>query len=219
MPDDPSPEAGFHKAMPAIGGLLNSISHWCHRASFNHEDHCSLRRSRSMQDALRDCKSLLRGEFNGLVFQVDAEPPIHNKKELILVVVLVPVEFTSYNSEPHDAVVDPTQRLVKPVLLTFLLQLLDINELKRAESHVGVDGIPDLGGHIRSPFAGGVRGSPHGQPQDGVQEAIHRRISQVVSAPTSHITFSLFRLKPCFMTANEEPSLSIAVFVHPWPPF
>jgi len=124
-----------------------SVSRRDHRASFDHEDYRSFRRSGSMQYALRDCKSLLRGKLDRLIFQIDEEPAINNIKELIFIVVFVPMEFTFDNAKPHDAVVDSTQRLIEPILLAFFLKPVDVNQLESAKSHVGVDGIRELGDH------------------------------------------------------------------------
>jgi hypothetical protein len=50
------------------------------------------------------------------VFDVNLEPALDDQEELVLGIVLVPVEFALDNAEPNDCVVDGRQRLVEPAV-------------------------------------------------------------------------------------------------------
>jgi len=89
-----------------------------------------------MHHTFRDSKSLPRHELNRPAFQVNVETPLHYIEELIFLVVLVPVELSLHDAEPHNAVIHATQSLVIPSVLARIDQRLNVNELKRAESRV-----------------------------------------------------------------------------------
>jgi hypothetical protein len=57
-------------------------------------------------------------ERHGLgVLEVDEQPALEHEEELVLVVVLVPVEVALDDTQAHDGVVDLRQRLVEPRLM------------------------------------------------------------------------------------------------------
>ena len=80
-----------------------------------------------MKHALRHRESLLGSELDGAAFEINDEPTLDDKEELIFVVVLVPVKFTLQYAHANDTVIHLTERLVKPLFLGFLLKPLDID--------------------------------------------------------------------------------------------
>ncbi len=70
-----------------------------------------------MHDPVRNRKPLSGCELDRPAFQVNYEAPLDHVKELILLVVLMPVELALHDAEPHDAVVHSAQRLVIPRVL------------------------------------------------------------------------------------------------------
>ena len=53
----------------------------------------------------------------GAVFEIDQEFAVEDQEELVLVVVLVPVELAFEDAESHDSIVYRGQRLVEPGLV------------------------------------------------------------------------------------------------------
>jgi len=82
-------------------------------------------------------------------FDVDDEPAVHDEEELVLVVVLVPVEVALDDAEADDGVVDARQRLVEPRLVRGGLGA-DVDELEGAELLVDLDVLVALRAHARS---------------------------------------------------------------------
>ena len=70
-----------------------------------------------MDDPLGHHEALARRQFHGAALQVDEESPLHHIKELVLVVMLVPVILALQDAEPDDGVVHAAERLVVPAVL------------------------------------------------------------------------------------------------------
>src|SRR6266567_4591174 len=88
-----------------------------------------------MHDALRHRETLPRPELDRPPLEIDDPSSLDHVEELVLVVVLVPVEFTLHHAEAHDAVVHATERLVVPAVPAA------IDELERSEQRVEMDGV------------------------------------------------------------------------------
>lgn len=86
-----------------------------------------------MQHPFRDRVSLVRGKFHGFRADVDQQFALKCKKELVFLIMFVPVEFALQDAETDDAVVDPTQRLIVPLFLAVGNQLGDIDDLPEVE--------------------------------------------------------------------------------------
>ena len=70
-----------------------------------------------MHDPTGDRVAAMAIESDGLrVLDVDQELSVQDQEELVLVVVLVPVELALDDAEPNDRVVDGRQGLVEPRL-------------------------------------------------------------------------------------------------------
>jgi hypothetical protein len=61
------------------------------RGSFNHEYHRPLRGASAVYDALRNNETMLLCEFYTSVLEVNDETTVKNKKELVVIIVFVPV--------------------------------------------------------------------------------------------------------------------------------
>src|SRR5687767_10567542 len=72
-----------------------------------------------MHYAFRDGEPLTGQELDdtAFFFEVDQQTPVHDVEELVLLVVVVPVELSLHDAEPDDAVVYAAERLVVPLLL------------------------------------------------------------------------------------------------------
>ena len=71
-------------------------------------------RAGAVHDALADRHALVLVELDGAVLQVNEELPLQHEEELVLVVVLVPVELALEAADADDAVVDLGERAVPP---------------------------------------------------------------------------------------------------------
>ena len=58
---------------------------------FDHQDDRPLRGARAMNDTLGHDKALLRSQLDCAVFEIDDKAALKDKKELVVMVVLVPV--------------------------------------------------------------------------------------------------------------------------------
>ena len=55
-----------------------------------------------MQDASRDHEPLTRQELHTAPFEVDEQPALHDLEELILAIVLVPMELSQQDAQTDD---------------------------------------------------------------------------------------------------------------------
>src|SRR5687768_16843396 len=76
------------------------------RCRFDHQDDRTVRRTRSVHHALGHHIALARLEVDRLAFQVDDEVTLEDKKELVIVVMLVPVILTLQDTKPDHGLVD-----------------------------------------------------------------------------------------------------------------
>ena len=97
---------------------------------FDHQDNRPLRGACAMDDALGHDKALLRSQLDGAVFEVDEKAALKHKKELVVMVVLVPVILALHDSEANDRVVDLAERLVVPPVATGFHQGGNIDQIK-----------------------------------------------------------------------------------------
>jgi hypothetical protein len=81
-----------------------------------------------MEGAFRDHEPLARLKVNGPAFKVDDEVAVQYEKELVVIVVLVPVILTLQNPQPDDRLVYLAQRLVVPRISAGLYQGRDIDD-------------------------------------------------------------------------------------------
>jgi hypothetical protein len=103
-----------------------------------------------MHYPFRNRKPLSRCELDRLAFQVDYETPLDHVKELILLVVFMPVEFALHDAEPYDAVVHSAQRLVIPRVLAGIDESLNVNALQWSVPRVQVDRVWRLTAYMAS---------------------------------------------------------------------
>ena len=86
-----------------------------------------------MHDPLRHDEGLAGRELHGLSFQVDEQATIHDVKEFVLCVVLVPVILSANHAQPHDGIVHLAECLVIPLIGTPIHQGGYIDALQRVE--------------------------------------------------------------------------------------
>jgi hypothetical protein len=124
-----------------LASMGSSIAGRFDPGPFDHEDHGSLRSSRPMHHALWDGKALSRAELDCPAIQINLEAPFDHVEEFVLLVVLVPVKLALQDAEPHDAVIDPAERLIVPGLLACIDERLNVDQFERTEPCVQVDRI------------------------------------------------------------------------------
>jgi hypothetical protein len=74
--------------------------------------------------------SLLRAQFNGPVLQVDEQPAFQYEKELIVIIMLMPVIFTLDDTDTYDAVIHLRQGLIEPFVLAGSDYFRDIDQFE-----------------------------------------------------------------------------------------
>lgn len=62
--------------------------------------------------------------------EFDAEQPVQDGEELILLVVFVPVEFALHDAQPHQDIADLDEGLVVPGIVGLVDQRLDVDRLQ-----------------------------------------------------------------------------------------
>ena len=114
------------------------IAGWHNIGPLDHQNDGSLGRARTMLNAPRDDKTLLRSQIDGSTFQIDQETAFYDVKEFIDVGMFVPMVFTFDNSEPNDGIIHLAQGLVPPLVFAFVDQLLNVDQLERSVQNVQV---------------------------------------------------------------------------------
>ena len=99
-----------------------------------------------MHDAFRYGEALVRQEFDDPPFlKVDQQAAVNDIEELVLTIMLVPMELAFDDTEPYDAVIDLAQGLVRPALGQFAANLLDVDQLEETVFDTQIDGVGMLG--------------------------------------------------------------------------
>jgi hypothetical protein len=70
-------------------------------------------------------------EFYRTTLQIDEKPPLHYVKELVLIVVFMPVILALDYAQPHNRIVHTTKCLVPPTVGASCDQCRHINEFQR----------------------------------------------------------------------------------------
>jgi hypothetical protein len=91
-----------------------------------------------MSNTLWDDKALTRLELDRFVFEVDQKISIEHKKEFVDVVVFMPMIFAFQNADPHHRVIHFAKRLIVPLVLARIDQLLNVNQLQRPVQNIQV---------------------------------------------------------------------------------
>src|SRR5262245_30550660 len=105
-----------------------------------------------MHDAFWNRKPLSGCELYRPAFQVDDETALDHVEELVLRVVLVPVELALHDTESHDAIVYSGEGLVVPGVLAGIGERLNVDELQGSVAYVQVDRVRRLTAHIWPPW-------------------------------------------------------------------
>src|SRR5262245_6572673 len=79
-----------------------SVSRRNHGGSFDHQNNGSLRRARPMHYTFWHDEALSWLQFYNSTFQIDDEQSFHNIKELVFLVMFVPVIFALNDSETNN---------------------------------------------------------------------------------------------------------------------
>jgi hypothetical protein len=85
--------------------------------------------------------------------QIDQELALQNEKELVFVVVLVPVKFSLHDTKANDAIVHLTKSLVVPLLLPGGNEARYVHKLQKAKLHIEVNTVLVLFVQGSSPLA------------------------------------------------------------------
>ncbi len=80
-----------------------------------------------MDDPSGDGITLVRFKRDRLIFKINEKLTLEDKKELVFLIVFMPVKFSLYDAEANHAVIHLTQGLVIPLLLTGGDKAGDIN--------------------------------------------------------------------------------------------
>jgi hypothetical protein len=103
---------------------------------------------RPVHHASRDRVALVALERHRVaVLEVDQQPAVEHEEELVLVVVLVPVEVAFDDAEPDDGVVDRRQRLVEPGVVAGDLRR-DVDQREAPVLVLELDVIAVVGAHV-----------------------------------------------------------------------
>ncbi len=89
-----------------------------------------------MEDSPGDDEPAAGAEFNGPPFEVDEERAFDDVKELVVMIVLVPVIFALNNTEANYGTIDLAESLVVPPVATGIGQRLFIDQLQRLKRDV-----------------------------------------------------------------------------------
>ncbi len=73
-----------------------------------------------MFDFAGNSDPLIWAKFDRLILKIDEEPPVHNEEEFVLVLMVVPVEFTLYDTDTNHAVIHLAESLVEPRVRYFV---------------------------------------------------------------------------------------------------
>jgi hypothetical protein len=109
--------AGSSARVLTIAGL-SSVSGRHDAGRFDHNDRGSSRRTRAVDDPLGHAARLMLGERDRVgTFDIDQQLTVEDQKELVLVVVLVPMKISVDHTESDESIVDRCERLVEPRLM------------------------------------------------------------------------------------------------------
>ena len=97
-----------------------------------------------MHYAAGDRKTLPGVEGDGAVLQVDQQLAIEHKKELIILIVFMPVVFAFDDTDAYDAVVYFCQRLIEPFVANTVHYVRNIDEFLMGIPDVQKGGIREL---------------------------------------------------------------------------
>src|SRR5215471_8050783 len=115
-----------------------SIAGWPDPGTFDHQDDRPFRRARPMQHTFRHHETLPWRQGDRPSLQLDHKPAIDHVEELIFSVVLVPVKLSLHHAKPHDAIVDPAERLVIPGISAGISERLHVDLFERTRDRVQV---------------------------------------------------------------------------------
>lgn len=94
---------------------MHSVACRLDRCLLHHQDGSSFWRPGAMKNALRHGESLMGGESDRRILQVNQKPAAEHKEKLVFAIMLVPVELSMKDTQSHHGVVDPAEGLVGPL--------------------------------------------------------------------------------------------------------
>jgi len=86
-----------------------------------------------MEDPPRDRVSLIRAKLQRFSFEVEEQLPFQHKKELIFLIVFVPMELPFEDAEPDDATIDLGESDIDPFFLVFANEFGNVDDLRLSE--------------------------------------------------------------------------------------
>jgi len=96
---------------------LISVAGWLHAAPFHHQDGRPCGCSGAMYNPSRNGVPLVGFEGYRLILQINQKPALEDEKELVLFIVLVPMEFPLHHAKTNDTIVHLAKGLIEPLFL------------------------------------------------------------------------------------------------------
>src|ERR1035438_4709751 len=109
-----------------------------------------------MDDFPRHHESLPRCKFHRAAFEINQQHALDDIKELIIVIVFVPMIFALHNPYAHNRVVHLAKRLVEPLVVARVFDGVNVDDLQRSMQEVEAGFIGEGGcglGHDLTPRA------------------------------------------------------------------
>ena len=107
--------------------------------AFEHQDHRSTWRPRPVSDSARDEGALVGRQAQRLVLEVDEELAGDYVEELVLVVVLMPVELALEDADAQQAIVDSAEGAIEPGVVARSGDGVDLDVVEPAEKRGHLD--------------------------------------------------------------------------------
>jgi hypothetical protein len=108
---------------------------------FHHQNDGPIRRARAMDDAFGYDEAFSRLQIDRTVLEIDDEVAFEHEKELVIILVPVPVILALHYAEANHRIIHLAQRLVVPTIGAGLDQSRHIDRGERRKSDIQVCGI------------------------------------------------------------------------------
>ena len=105
-----------------------------------------------MHNALRYDNAFPWGQVDGAIFEINQETPAHDMKELVFILMLVPVILALYDTQAHYGFIHPAERLVVPLVRARRDQPRQVDNLQRRIQHIQMRLVGMISGRFRDGF-------------------------------------------------------------------
>lgn len=89
-----------------------------------------------MPNALRYDNAFSWGQLDGAIFEIDQETPAQDMKELVFILVLMPVILALHDTQTHDGFIHLAERLVVPLIRASRDQPRHVDYLQRRIQYI-----------------------------------------------------------------------------------